>query len=296
MILTKKYQGRDSVRGDVITNWNGRMLTPALYYCHRCTDYTKDTYPIGLHFHDYTELVIVAGGDIRYMCENTSRIMKPWEAVLVPGGQMHASQIMTDSTRYDRHVFYFYPHSLDDWGGGALMEPLMKLDSPYLSLSGENRGRLQMLLGSLEEVSAGEAPAETACSGALIMALFYLFGKDARRQGPGEEWLPEKVAEVRNYVDSHFQEISDVSQVAEHFFYSREHVSRLFRQYAGITVAEYIRKRRVSAAQQWMKEEMSLTDICFRAGFGSLSAFIRAFREETGMTPSEYRKVHIRYV
>ena len=295
MIINKQFQDRIHARGDVITNWQGRMLSPSLYYSHRCTDYTRDTYPLGMHFHDYAELVIVAAGDIRYMCGNASRVMKPWDAVLVPGGQMHASAILTDRTCYDRHVIYFYAHSLDPWGGRALMEPLTGTEGPFLSLPRERRPELQQLLTRLERAANGTAEADMACAGGILLEIFYLLGKAVRRQDRGEEWLPEKTASIRDYVDSHFTEIADVSQVAEHFFYSREYVSRLFRRDLGITPADYIRKRRISAAQQWMAEGLPLADICYKAGFGSLSAFTRSFREETGMTPSEYRKTLKRY-
>ena len=83
-----------------------------------------------------------------------------------------------------------------------------------------------------------------------------------------------------------------VAEVAEHFFYSGEYVSRLFKKYLNTTVANYVLQRRIVYSQRLIETDMPLLDVCYQAGFGSTSSFIRAFQSVTGMTPSKYRHAH----
>ena len=97
--------------------------------------------------------------------------------------------------------------------------------------------------------------------------------------------------EHRERIDQNFSKISSVSQVAEHFFYSREYVSRLFKKHFDTTISDYISKRRIAESQLLIVKGIPLIDVAYQVGFGSLSTFIRAFRTVTDMTPSEYRKI-----
>ena len=102
--------------------------------------------------------------------------------------------------------------------------------------------------------------------------------------------LPENILILQRYIDDNFARISSVSEVAEHFYYSREYLSRLFKKYFDTSISDYIMKRRIAESQLLIAQDIPLIDIAYQVGFGSLSTFIRAFRTVTNMTPSEYRK------
>ena len=114
--------------------------------------------------------------------------------------------------------------------------------------------------------------------------------KDIRHSGDSER-LPENILALQQYLDAHYTEINSVSEVAEHFFYSREYVSRLFKKYYDTTILDYIHKLRISKSRALIAEGMPIIDVCYAVGFSSLSTFIRAFRTATDMTPSEYRRM-----
>lgn len=58
------------------------------------------------------------------------------------------------------------------------------------------------------------------------------------------------------------------------------------------TFGEYIRKLRIEKAVRYMlnREEMSLTEISYDCGFADQSHFIRTFKNNVGVTPSNFRK------
>ena len=106
------------------------------------------------------------------------------------------------------------------------------------------------------------------------------------------EATEDGIRALRDHIDRHYASIRSVCDIAQHFFYTREHISRLFRQHFDTSIADYLSRRRIAESRRLILCGMPLTEVAQTVGFGSLSTFIRAFRAETDMTPSEYRKFH----
>ncbi len=68
------------------------------------------------------------------------------------------------------------------------------------------------------------------------------------------------------------------------------HFLREFRNAAGLSAADYIRKRRISEIVKRMGENRPMSDIAFEYGFNSKENFTRAFKKEHGVLPSAYKK------
>ena len=72
--------------------------------------------------------------------------------------------------------------------------------------------------------------------------------------------------------------------------YSPFHFLRLFKKTVGLTPADYIRKRRLSEIVRcMMRESRPISDIAFEYGFNSKENFIRAFKREHRILPTEFR-------
>ena len=67
-------------------------------------------------------------------------------------------------------------------------------------------------------------------------------------------------------------------------------MERLFRSVIQMTPGQYLHSRRMECAKMHLRNGESVTDACFAAGFRDYSHFIADFRNQTGMTPSKYRK------
>ncbi|MBR4599982.1 MAG: helix-turn-helix transcriptional regulator [Treponema sp.] len=76
---------------------------------------------------------------------------------------------------------------------------------------------------------------------------------------------------------------------------STSYISKLFHSEVGITIAQYIQKKRVDAAKNLLSfTEYSVSDISNYLQFSTESYFISVFRKFCGLTPKKYREVHYR--
>lgn len=67
--------------------------------------------------------------------------------------------------------------------------------------------------------------------------------------------------------------------------------SRYFRRHTGLPFVQYVNRMRINLACQLLADgELSVTDICFKAGFNNLSNFNRQFLAVKGMAPSKFRR------
>jgi len=91
----------------------------------------------------------------------------------------------------------------------------------------------------------------------------------------------------KNYGD---QELG-VSQLAEKFHLTASYINVLFKQETGITLKKFISNVRIDNAKQMIKADYDrIAVISEKCGYANANYFAKVFREETGMTPVEYRK------
>lgn len=72
-----------------------------------------------------------------------------------------------------------------------------------------------------------------------------------------------------------------------------EHVARELRRFAGMTPSEAVNRARIDyAARLLTGSDLTITEIAYQCGFGSLSGFFPAFQRFCRETPLEYRRAH----
>jgi len=82
-----------------------------------------------------------------------------------------------------------------------------------------------------------------------------------------------------------------VAELARIAVTSEYHLRRMFSALAGIPLAEYVRRRRLTVAgAQVLAGEETLLDVAVRYGYSSGEAFARAFRAVHGVGPGEARR------
>jgi len=100
------------------------------------------------------------------------------------------------------------------------------------------------------------------------------------------------VKDVKLYIVSHYSEYNlSLNTLAAHFHTSPNVLGRIFKAVAGRPVFQYITQIRLQHAQELLlNSQMTNRDIALACGFENTTYFYSLFKQELGMTPSEYRK------
>ncbi len=111
---------------------------------------------------------------------------------------------------------------------------------------------------------------------------------------PGSPAWSGTLATVRRgkrYIESGFLDHHSVQELAEKLGVGARHLTRLFVQQEGCSLVKLAQRRRVQIAMRLLKANtMSVTQVAFASGFGSLRRFNSTFKQHTGQSPTRFRK------
>ncbi len=273
-----------------VCGWEDKLVHDSMIFSHRTNEYTEETFDEGFRSHEYYEVVFYISGKVEYVYEND--VFKPLPGMIIASrpDTMHTARLISDS-KYERFVFYF-KRDFFSYGGQQLALPeFFGANGGYGAIQPDEElfGKLNLLATAADEASSRGTAEGRALAHSYIVQFFALLSGDVASVGKKDK-LPENVARIKKYIDTYYSSIEGVSEIAAYFFYSREHASRLFRQYFNITLSEYLMQRRVSESAKMLLEGQSVAQACYAVGFRSVSSYINAFRRITGCLPSEYKK------
>ena len=100
-----------------------------------------------------------------------------------------------------------------------------------------------------------------------------------------------RLRRVRDRIDREYAQPLDVEALARGEHMSAGHLSREFRLAYGEPPYSYLMTRRIERAMALLlRDELSVTEVCFEVGCSSLGTFSTRFTELVGMSPSTYRR------
>ncbi len=99
------------------------------------------------------------------------------------------------------------------------------------------------------------------------------------------------IEQCKDFVFSHLHEKLEVADIAEHLCLNANYLSELFHEYEGITLKSYIQQEKIKLAKNLLTYSYyTYSEIAAYLGYSSQSHFGKCFKQDTGYTPSQYRK------
>ncbi len=92
------------------------------------------------------------------------------------------------------------------------------------------------------------------------------------------------------YIETNLEYKIDLSLMAEIFGYNKKYLGRLFSKKVGMSLNEYVNKRRLEKSIALLKNGESVTNSALSVGFNNVTYYNKLFKNEYGITPSEYKK------
>lgn len=99
------------------------------------------------------------------------------------------------------------------------------------------------------------------------------------------------IQKLLDWIDNHAAENPPLTEIAKQAGYSPWYCSEQFHRLTGMTLRDYMAKRRLSMAALALRDtELPIVEIALKYGFSSQQALTRAFTAAYGCAPSAYRK------
>ena len=100
----------------------------------------------------------------------------------------------------------------------------------------------------------------------------------------------EHVSRMAEYISTQFSRPLQVRDIAQVAGLNPNYAMNLFRKVIGVTIGEYLTRRRLSHAQAMLvSTDAKVATVALDSGFGSVSRFYAVFSDSLGTTPRQYR-------
>ena len=150
-----------------------------------------------------------------------------------------------------------------------------------------NPGEAISLLESVEKALSLRAASEN-----LAMSDFYRFCYLLQKLR-SQKYHPKdpRMTGARDYINLHFRERTVLADAATDSGLSRRRFNDLFKQQFGITPNTYLIDLRIDAAKALlMDHSLSIINVAERCGFEDNYYFCKVFKNQTSLTPTQFRK------
>ena len=294
MALKKKC---DAMGIDLEAIYQELEMTSSYAESHR--DISREAGLVKLHSHSFYEMIYCVGCDnIQYIIGTERYRLQRGDVIWVPPGVGHCPLFPAAMKKpYERIVLWVNAEQMLEffsrWPDLDLNRKLSRrhylLRTAGLPQERELREAFQRGCRESEKRLPGW---EAALYGNTNLLLTML----ARAMhGEGEPPLREKTElldELLAYVSAHLLEKITVSETARQLHVSESTLTHLCTKRLGLSFYRYVTQQRLDRARRLMPECGDLGTVAEQSGFSDYTAFFRAFKQEYGLSPSEYRKIH----
>lgn len=247
------------------------------------------------HYHDFYKLLVFLRGNVTYSIEGRSYKLRPFDMVLVDKEAIHRPEVSGGEV-YERVVFYISEeylekHKTEEYDLAYCYQRARQEGSNVLRFPAMTNTRLLSVIEEIEK--NGKEYSQYAAklyANVLFMEFMILLNRgcvDGTGSFNHAVSFNQKMIDLIRYVGEHLTEELSIEELAEHFYISKFHMMRQFKEETGYTIHQYITEKRVLLAKSLIAAGMSATQACYESGFKDYSTFSRAYKRRLSKSPSE---------
>ena len=251
---------------------------------------------VDFHSHGFYEVFFFLSGNVRYTVDGRAYQLRPSDILLTNTRDIHRPEI-SPGKPYERYVLWLnagFLQSLSRPGDDltACFTDAAKKKYRLIRPYGETLTQLQTLCRRIlflqRENAFGSATLLYAALTALLVYLnrAYFDTPDTIRQDVVEN---NTVNQIVDYLEEHLTEDLSLDGLADIFHQSKFYISRQFKDFTGISLYQFVMKKRLLSARAMLQAGCPVMTACMDCGFGDYSNFLKAFKREFGLNPKEYR-------
>lgn len=250
-----------------------------------------------VHSHPYHEIIIpISGSRVQYFADGGRIEIGQKEMIFFPAGTYHSGKFNVDADFSERLVLQI---SAGLWREALSISHIDSLNwDKRITVLGSKDVVDWDFKGLIERMAQADYLEEAARIRAYTAqtAEFILLLDHCLKKGPvtSHSVTNPLIAHAVNYIQDNFTNASlSVTSIAQECFVSREHLSRLFKEYTMESVQAYLTNIRMEHFKRLIASGCSILQASLESGFPNYSSFVKIFRKLYGITPSKFQAEQI---
>ncbi len=220
-----------------------------------------------LHNHDNYEIFLFFEGNTNYIVEEKSYTLKPYDIIVIRKNEMHRAYHNTD-TKYRRFVINVLPKFFEKYYCSEYEDNFFdtslgnKISADVVMSTGiyDAFMRLNSYTKNLKDINSPIVPA-------IITEILYLINNadnyiDADIKN-------KSVGKIINYLNENFTDNISLDDLEKRFFLSKHYICRSFKQATGLTLNQYVMKKKMAYIRELIKNGKNISEAAFLAGYNS---------------------------
>lgn len=258
--------------------------------------YNETPPEVEFHQHPFYEIFFFLSGNVNYIIEGKNYSLRPGDVLLTGSSDIHRPDIQPGKP-YERIVIWlsddFFGHLRDFYGEDlttCFTDAALK-DYRLIRPDNQNILHLKQLCAQISEAKHSQEMGSYALASAYLTEFLVLVSRayyDAPDSIQYDIMENKKINQILSYINENLTDELSLEHLATQFYTSKYYLSRQFKQFTGLSLYQYIMKKRLIVSRDLLRSGSSVMDACFRCGFGDYSNFLKAFKREFGKTPSKY--------
>ncbi|NGP45548.1 AraC family transcriptional regulator [Bacillaceae bacterium SIJ1] len=250
------------------------------------------------HVHEWCELVYIHEGEATFIIDQHVMRIKKGDLIFVPPNVIHRTRVEPDDLLTSSALYFMPTFSQQEVINHIILVDLFiraKRRKVFrYSLQREEQKVIESYLFTMnEEIRHMRHFWEEATSAQIIQLMIQLH-RWIDTLHSGAESTPKDLLWLKAvfaYMDDHLHEPIRLEELAQQACISPVYFSKKFKQTVGITVSEFLVKKRVLKAKELLRDSNeSIQTIAEMSGHHSMPYFYRTFKKQVGETPAKYRK------
>jgi AraC-like DNA-binding protein len=238
-----------------------------------------------LHSHHEYEIYSFLEGDSYYLVDGRRYELKKGDVIIIRKHEMHRVFHKTFG-RYHSYVLFVFPEFFEQNNCKEYEKAFLeygkdnKIDAHTAFSSG-----LTDAMERLKKYSNNFTVEDSPIIRSTLMEILYIinsvhsFAKSTKTN--------RSVKDIIAYLNENYTDGDvDLDTLADKFFISKFHLCRVFKETTGLTVQEYVKRKRLTLAMELKNDGLTLSEASAKAGFKDYSSFYRYYKKRYSISPT----------
>jgi len=254
-----------------------------------------------IHDHTFFELIYVYDGSCKQTVSNNTLNLTQGDVCIIPPGIKHSIGVFDNSIVFNclirkstlHNIFFNFLNNANILSAFFLNNIYSENGNDYIIFhTGSDfeiqRGFLYMYWDSINQALYWDQTISYS-----LMLTFALLIRNYEKAYDVPTFTRKTDVQrfaLLQFIQDNFTDIS-LDKVADKFHYTPEYTSRLIKSTTGKSFTQIVTQIRIEKAQVLLMDtNLSVADIAEQIGYESPENFIRVFKKQLHMTPTEYRR------